>query len=345
MSSTQKRAIKRRRAAPRAARRGERTDTSSVAQDEASLAAINRASGDDLRLRILRLLARDSFAVQELCELCDVAQPALSHHLKILLNAGLLARRREGTSVFYQRVSQHRAFPELVGSLFSALDGLPVDTAQQRAVADLHAGRRQRGLEFFAANAESLSAQRTRICAPETYADSAAELIDRADLASCQRALEVGPGEGQLLKVLAQRFDAVLGIDSSERMLRQARGVLQDVPNARLKLRDFADLPAQRRYQAVAAAMVLHHQPSPQAFIEQAARVIKPGGVFVLVDLCRHDQEWVRDACGDFWLGFEPDELLSWGRTAGFAKPVSQYLTQNNGFQVQLHAFRRAAAA
>jgi len=85
----------------------------------------------------------------------------------------------------------------------------------------------------------------------------------------------------------------------------------------------------------------MHHQPSPLAFMQQAFSVLRPGGVLILVELDRHDQEWVKEVCGDFWLGFEPDELIHWGERAGFAKPESQYLTQNNGFQVQLHAFAK----
>ena len=134
---------------------------------------------------------------------------------------------------------------------------------------------------------------------------------------------------------------ALCGYDNAEAMLQRAASSITDQSNVRLQLKDFAELPARRVFDAIAAAMVLHHQPSPLAFFQQGFRVLKPGGVLIIVDLCRHDQEWVKKVCGDFWLGFEPDELMHWGERAGFASPASQYLTQNNGFQLQLHAFSK----
>jgi len=275
------------------------------------LVELNRAAGDTLRQNILQLLARESFAVLELTRVLDVSQSALSHHLKLLLSAGLI-------------------------------DDLPLDAQQQRAIAAIHTERKRRSQAFFSANARQLAEQSTLISNPETYAEAADELLKQARCGSA-KALEVGPGEGQLLSLLAARFSDVLGIDSAQAMLDQAADSAGTANNIRLQLRDFADLPARRVFDAVAAAMVLHHQPSPIRFFQQAHRVLKPGGVLMLVDLCRHDQEWVRKTCGDFWLGFEPDELIHWGKRTGFAPPASQYLAQNNGFQVQLHAFAKLA--
>jgi ArsR family transcriptional regulator len=274
----------------------------------------------------------------------DVAQPALSHHLKVLQQAGLLTRRREGTSLFYRRVLQHSQHAKLVDSLFASMDGLAETPSQLTQVEAIHAERRMRSEAFFSANAELLIEQRTRISDPETYSEAAAELLALVADDSTprpRRALEVGPGEGQLLTLLADRYEAVLGIDSSAQMLERAKAAIGNKPNIKLRLQDFAALPARRNYNAVAAAMVLHHQASPPAFFRQAFQLLKPGGVFILVDLCRHNQEWVRDICGDFWLGFEPDELLEWAAAAKFTPPASQYLTQNNGFQIQLHAFTK----
>lgn len=304
------------------------------------LVELNRAAGDALRQNILQLLARESFAVLELCRVLNVSQSALSHHLKLLLSAGLLSRRREGTSLFYRRALHHKTHPDLLRGLFTSIDRLPTVPTQQAAIQAIHAERRNRSQAFFSANAEALTEQSTLICNPDTYAEAADELLNQA---SCRRdhALEVGPGEGQLLSLLANRFAKVTGIDSAKAMLNRAVRRTNNTANVRLQLRDFAELPARRVYDAVAAAMVLHHQPSPLDFFQHAFSVLRPGGIFILVELCRHDQEWVKKVCGDFWLGFEPDELMHWGERAGFTAPASQYLTQNNGFQVQLHAFAK----
>lgn len=311
--------------------------TSSLAEQ---LVELNRAAGDALRQNILQLLARESFAVLELARILDVSQSALSHHLKLLLGAGLLTRRREGTSLFYRRALRHEAHPDLVSGLYASIDSLPLPAHQQSSIARIHAERRERSQAFFSANAEQLAEHSTLISNPDTYAEAADELLNQADC-GFDKALEVGPGEGQLLTLLARRFAAVTGIDSAQAMLEQASAGIAEHQNIRLQLKDFAQLPARRIWDAVAAAMVLHHQPSPLAFFQQASSVLKPGGVLILVDLCRHDQEWVKKVCGDFWLGFEPDELMHWGERAGFTAPASQYLTQNNGFRVQLHAFAK----
>ncbi len=85
--------------------------------------------------------------------------------------------------------------------------------------------------------------------------------------------------------------------------------------------------------------MVVHHMASPQIFFQQAYRVIKAQGLLVVVELCRHNQTWAEEACGDLWLGFEPRELSGWAVRAGFRAGEPQYLAQKNGFRIQIHSF------
>ena len=308
-----------------------------------SLIQLTRAVGEHFRLDVLKLLARESYAVSELCRILQIPQPALSHHLKVLFAAGLLSRRREGTSLFYRRVLRHTHHPELVANLFNSIDALPPSPEQQEHVDAVHELRRVRGVKFFTENADSLAEQRTRICDPSTYAEAADELLATMP-GPRQNALEVGPGEGQLLSLLAERFDQVLGIDSAAQMLEQAAKGAGHRKNVRLALQDVAQLDDTPSFDAVAAAMVLHHQPSPQLFFRHAHRLLTNTGHLVIVDLCPHTQEWVRKTCGDFWLGFEPDQLSDWGKACGFKLTASQYLSQNNGFQLQLHAFTKEQA-
>ena len=107
-----------------------------------------------------------------------------------------------------------------------------------------------------------------------------------------------------------------------------------------LRHQDFMALSSQGHYDAVVAAMVIHHQASPAAFFKQAARLLQKGGTLVVAELCQHDQEWAQSACGDLWLGFDPDELISWAELAGLTTAQSQYLAQKNGFQIQVHRFQ-----
>jgi 2-polyprenyl-3-methyl-5-hydroxy-6-metoxy-1,4-benzoquinol methylase len=88
--------------------------------------------------------------------------------------------------------------------------------------------------------------------------------------------------------------------------------------------------------------MVLHHVPMPEAEIAQCALLLNPNGLLIVTDLCRHDQEWARDQCGDQWLGFEPEELHQWAARHGFTHNQTRFLALRNGFQVQTQVYRNA---
>ena len=87
--------------------------------------------------------------------------------------------------------------------------------------------------------------------------------------------------------------------------------------------------------------MVLHHTPAPATVIDDLARVLAPGGTLIITELCHHDQDWARSACGDLWLGFEPEELSQWARAAGLVDTSTEYLPLKNGFRVQIRQFNR----
>jgi hypothetical protein len=89
---------------------------------------------------------------------------------------------------------------------------------------------------------------------------------------------------------------------------------------------------------------VLHHTPSPADIFQDLANCLSAGGVLLVTDLCHHDQDWARDNCGDLWLGFEPQDLLTWAQRAGLEEIASVYLAQRNGFQIQVRLFGRLQA-
>lgn len=303
--------------------------------------AVSKAVADPLRIGILRALARDSFGVLELCRIFDVAQPALSHHLKLLLNAGLVAKRREGNTLFYRRAAiRPRGLGDYVESIFDTLDALPPDDRVEKGIACIHAARARTSQAFFEDNTDRFRNQQALICEPATYADAALELLD--DLAPSTRVLEVGPGDGDLLVLLAARFRQVNAIDNVPGMLQRARARIAEsaVANVRLELKSFADVGC-GGLGLVVAGMVVHHAPSPARFFRHAAELLDPDGVLLVVELCDHDQDWVKDACGDLWLGFDPDELDAWAERAALASTASQYLAQRNGFRIQLRRYQK----
>lgn len=91
------------------------------------------------------------------------------------------------------------------------------------------------------------------------------------------------------------------------------------------------------------ANMVLHHVPAPQAIFADVYQLMAAGGTLLITDLCRHEQSWAKESCGDLWLGFEPEDLTDWAQAAGFAVGASQFLGLRNGFQIQFRLFYRPA--
>lgn len=296
-----------------------------------------KAIGDRLRAQILRALSVESYSVSELCHIFDMPQPALSHHLKVLHQARLVAKRREGNSIYYRRCAEPN--DQLRGSLFEAIDQTQLPQSIGRRVARVHSDRHRKSAAFFADNAHRFADQQALISTADVYAQAIADVVGHFPI-NDGTLLEIGPGTGEVLEHLAAQFRNVVGIDSSQTMLQQASERIGELPNVQLKQRDFFAMPAVRKYRAVVAAMVLHHMPSPQRFFRQAHRVIKADGLLVIAELCRHDNDWVTAACGDTWLGFEATELENWATKAGFVAVESQFLGQKNGFQIQIHGYR-----
>ncbi|MHB0818740.1 ArsR/SmtB family transcription factor [Stutzerimonas stutzeri] len=317
------------------------------ADDSDQLAALCKAGGDALRLRVLRALASDSFGVLELAQIFATGQSGISHHLKVLTQAGLLATRREGNAIFYRR-----ALPQsdsLGGTLHAALleevDQLVLPVDVQARIAAVHAQRSAVSEDFFARMADSFQARQDLIAGLPQYRDSVLALLDALNLDTSATALEVGPGDGSFLPELARRFARVVALDNSPAMLELACNHCEQegLGNVELKLADALhdDCPAA---DCVVLNMVLHHLAAPGEAMKQLARLVKAGGSLLITELCSHNQSWAREACGDLWLGFEQDDLAHWADAAGLTPGESLYIGLKNGFQIQARHFSRPAA-
>ena len=315
--------------------------------DSDQLAALCKAGGDALRLNVLRALASDSFGVLELAQIFATGQSGISHHLKVLTQAGLLATRREGNAIFYRR-----ALPQgdsLGGTLHAALleelDQLALPVDVQARIAAVHAQRSAASEGFFARMADSFQARQDLIAGLPHYRDSVAALLDALSFAPGATALEVGPGDGSFLPELARRFARVVAIDNSPAMLELARTRCEQdaLDNVELQLADALqdECPAA---DCVVLNMVLHHLAAPGEAMKQLARLVNAGGSLLVTELCSHNQGWAREACGDLWLGFEQDDLARWADAAGLTPGESLYIGLKNGFQIQARYFSRPPA-
>ncbi|MDM3887538.1 metalloregulator ArsR/SmtB family transcription factor [Pseudomonas sp. BCRC 81390] len=318
----------------------------SIPEQCEALAALCKASGDALRLNVLRALANDSFGVLELAQIFDVGQSGMSHHLKVLAQAELVATRREGNAIFYRRAlpDSLRLGGRLHAALLEEVDDLALPPEVQARIAQVQQRRAATSQDFFLRVEEKFRAQQDLIAGLPQYRESLLALLDKLNFDPTASALEVGPGDGGFLPDLARRFARVTALDNSPTMLELARQVCERerLGNVNLQLADAlgaTDVEAD----CVVLNMVLHHFSDPALALRQLAKRVKAGGSLLVTELCSHDQGWAREACGDLWLGFEQDDLARWATAAGLAPGDSLYVGLRNGFQIQVRHFQRTA--
>lgn len=322
------------------------TETSS-ANDSASLEAIAtlyKACGDVLRLEILRALKNDSFGVLELCTLFATKQSGMSHHLKVLNNAELVETQKEGNSIFYRRplLRAEQQNSGAIQTVFDAIDQSALSPDLMLKMQEIRVARAELSQAFFAKNAEKFAEHQELIVNYEQYAEPTRELLFAEEFDEDAEILEIGPGEGLFLKDLAPAFKTVYALDNSEDMLRKTEALVKKhrLKNVISILGD-SELALTQNIQvdAIVMNMVLHHIPSPVDIFSDASSLLKKQGILVISDLSHHDQAWVRDNCGDLWLGFESQELNRWAMQFGLEELDSIYIGLRNGFQIQVRKF------
>lgn len=315
------------------------------------LSRVFKALADPLRLDILRLLRTESFGVLELCRIVDVRQSALSHHLKILALAELVSTRREGNSIFYRRALLLSDDPlyAIKAAAFAALDNTALSLQLAAGVQQIHDERSEQSLLFFERHAERFLEKQELVAEYAHYRDTLHDLLDGLKLPGHARVMEVGPGESPLLSELATRFKHLTALDNSMEMLNRARNALAQRVGAAIGA-DQADVEfvhgdtktardRGQKFDLLIYNMVLHHIPSPLETFQDCASLLTDKGTLLLIDLSHHDQDWVRESCGDLWLGFTEQDLDAWAAEAGLECGQRVYLGLRNGFQVQMRLF------
>jgi 2-polyprenyl-3-methyl-5-hydroxy-6-metoxy-1,4-benzoquinol methylase/DNA-binding transcriptional ArsR family regulator len=319
------------------------------------LLLFTKASSEQIRLDILKVLDHDAYTVMELTEIFAIKQSAMSHHLKLLAESGLVVKRREGNSIFYRRAHclELAWLNPLAKQLFKALDQYPLVADYLSAIDKIRGERAAKARAFFDEFSGNFSKHQEQVVAYELYGPQMAELVTSAlssshsnepnnEQSSASCVLEIGPGDGLFLEYLSEQYQQVVALDVSEEMLNQAQQFTskQQLRNIEFIQGDTSSSKLKNyRFDAVVMNMVLHHVPSPAALFADIARLLDDGGQLFITELCQHDQDWVKQSCGDLWMGFSPDELTEIANKADFIEGESIYLAQKNGFRVQIRAF------
>jgi ArsR family transcriptional regulator len=319
-------------------------DIPSPELDSEALVAQLKAAADPLRVEILAVLAQNSYGVSELARIFAVGQSGMSHHLKLLTSAGLTTTRREGNSIFYRRamLAPEQPLAGLQQALFASVDQLELRAEVCTQCEAITLERATASQQFFAANADKFRAQQDLIASFPVYGEQVSQLLNNTPLSSRHLALEVGPGQGEFLPVLARRFSQVIALDNADEMLAHSRAAAETAGLGNVEfILGSTDNLADHKVLAdcIVMNMVLHHTPSPADIFKDLSRALAPNGALIVTDLCRHEQDWARANCGDLWQGFEPADFTGWAKEAGLREGQSLYIALRNGFQVQLRQF------
>jgi ubiquinone/menaquinone biosynthesis C-methylase UbiE len=309
------------------------------------LLAALRAAAEPTRLRLLVLCARGELTVSELTQILGQSQPRVSRHLKLLCEAGLLERFREGSWVFY-RSSQAGPVGALARQLVAACD-----EADPTIALDLHrlAATKRRRADLAQAYFRENAAQWHRI--RSLYVEERlveAALVDIVTAADPRDLLDIGTGTGRMLEVLAPLVGQGLGIDQSREMLAVARVNLEraGLENSAVRLGDMYQLALpDASFDAVVVHQVLHYADQPPAVIAEAARILRPNGLLMLVDFAPHALEFLRSEHAHRRLGFADVEIAEWCRAVGLEPAPTRHLPGDPLTVVIWTAHRRAAVA
>jgi SAM-dependent methyltransferase len=276
-----------------------------------------RAAAEPTRLRLLLLCARGELTVSELTQVLGQSQPRVSRHLKLLCEAGLLDRFREGSWVFY-RLSDAAAGGRLARLLVELVPGAdPALALDLDRLAGIRRARAAAAAAYFRDNAARWDRIRSLHVDEEEVEHTLAGLLPAEGIHDL---LDIGTGTGRMLELFAPRVERAVGIDSSREMLAVARVNLQraGLPNASVRHGDMYQLPLPgASFDAVLIHQVLHYAERPAAAIAEAARVLRPGGRLVIVDFAPHELEFLRTEHAHRRLGFGDAEIAAWCGEAG----------------------------
>ena len=273
------------------------------------------ALGDPIRCRILLLLERQELAVSELCSTLQLPQSTVSRHLKILSTDGWVDARKDGTSRLYSARQPHsRSADGLWQLVREELGATSVVDEDLRRLQAVLANRSSGSKAFFSSAAHRWSEMRHELFGNRFDLEALLALIDPGLVVG-----DLGAGTGQVVQALAPYVHHIVAIDESPAMLEAASARLAGIANVELRHGQIENLPIDDESLDMALlTLVLHHLPDPQRVFRQAARVLKPGGRFLVVDMLPHSREEYRREMGHVWLGFNERQIVDWLEAAGF---------------------------
>jgi len=297
---------------------------------------IFKAIGEETRLRIAVLLSRGELTVTELTQILGQSQPRVSRHLKIMADAGLVERFREGAWMFYRlagRTADGDAAHQAIHAAFEALAGAGdgVLARDSERLVQSRKLRAQQAAQYFENNAENWDEVR-RLHLPDS--DIEAEMREMVGPQKVDLFLDLGTGTGRMLEVFADLYREGIGYDVSREMLAFARTKLEaaNVPHAQVRHGDLFTLPVgAQSADLICIHQVLHFLTEPGKAIGEAAGLLRPGGRLLISDFAPHDHEFLREIHAHRRLGFDDAEMREWCARARLDLIRTKTLTPTSG--------------
>jgi len=277
-----------------------------------SLVDVLKTSGEPTRFRLLALLSAGDLTVTDLTEILGQSQPRISRHLKLLAEEALIDRYQEGAWAYF-RIRQEGKAAALVRTLLAAAsEDDPVLSRDSERLASVKRLRAERAQAYFSRNASAWDELRKLQVSDEAVEAALLKLIGTTPVDSL---LDLGTGTGRILQLLAPFYRRAVGVDASRDMLAVARSNLdkEGVVKASVRHGDILNLPLEGQdFDLITIHQVLHYLDQPELAIAEAARVLRPGGRLLIVDLAPHDLEYLRDEHAHVRLGFSHQAMAEW---------------------------------
>ena len=285
----------------------------------ASILKSLRLVADPNRLRILLLLEREELSVAELQEILSMGQSTLSTHLSQLKQSGLVEDRRTGKNILYRlkakRGEEAKSFAQLLEVLRKGAAEIPESDRDADALTLVLRKRQDKMRSYF----DELAGKFGRQYVPGRSWKGVAEMLLR--LLPPLVIADLGAGEGTLSQLLAQRAKKVIAVDNSEKMVEFGADLARKhgVKNLQYRKGDLESVPIDDASVDLALfSQSLHHAQHPPRAIDEAYRILKPGGRIAVLDLVKHHFEEAREMYADLWLGFAEVEIEAFLREGGF---------------------------
>jgi ArsR family transcriptional regulator len=296
-----------------------------------ALVDVLRAAGEPTRLRLLALLAAGDLTVTDLTEILGQSQPRISRHLKLLGEADLIDRYQEGAWAYFRLRQDGKAAAFVRSLLAHASESDPVVLRDSERLAAVKRQRAERAQAYFSRNAAEWDELRRLHAADEEVDAAVIRLLGSQPIDSL---LDLGTGTGRILELLSGLYRRAIGVDASRDMLSVARANLDKsgITKASVRHADILNLPFEAQdFDVVTIHQVLHFFDQPEVAIGEAARMLRPGGRLVIIDLAPHGLEYLRDEHAHVRLGFSHQSMSDWLRKAGL--DVEQVVDLHPGHQ------------